>query len=183
MNQYYFTSKVLFREWLSLNVNHEGIWLIFEKGKDAKTLTPQEALDVALCFGWIDGVIKRIDDLKYIKYFAKRRPQSVWSTKNKKSVDELITKGEMTNYGYQAIEVSKKNSRYQQGDQEPFDFSIEDFKKKLKDEHSALGHYEKMSSSVQKIYALYYFSAKKEETRNKRLVEIILRLNKNLKLY
>jgi uncharacterized protein YdeI (YjbR/CyaY-like superfamily) len=183
MNELYFRSQIEFREWLKDNVNHIGVWLIFEKGKDAKTLTPQEALDVALCFGWIDGVIKRIDDFRYIKYFAKRRPHSVWSTKNKKSVEELIKKGEMTILGIQAIELSKQNGRYQQGDQEPIDFSIDDFKKKLQDEHIALSHYEKMSSSVQKIYALQYFTAKKEETRDKRLREIVLRLNQNLKPY
>ena len=183
MNKLYFVSKQEFRTWLSENVNHEGVWLIFEKGKNSKTLSPQEALDVALCFGWIDGVIKRIDEYQYIKYFAKRRPQSVWSTKNKKSVEELIKRGEMTDFGYQAIDISKKNGRYQEADHEPVDFSIDEFKKKLKDEPLALHHYEKMSASIQKIYALHFFTAKKDETRMKRLCEIVEKLNSNLKPY
>jgi uncharacterized protein YdeI (YjbR/CyaY-like superfamily) len=73
-----FANRSSFREWLGANgVTSDGVWLVFDKTKERKTLTANEALEEALCFGWIDGQMQSVDDTKYIKYFARRRPNSV----------------------------------------------------------------------------------------------------------
>lgn len=81
-----FPDRASFRQWLSDNgTNSDGVWLLFGKKGGPKTLTANEALEEALCFGWIDGVMKSIDDQSYKKYFASRRANSKWSEKIKKS--------------------------------------------------------------------------------------------------
>lgn len=80
-----FETRQDFRAWLTENATtSEGVWLIFGKTKQVKTLKAGEALEEALCFGWIDGVMKKVDEHSYLKYFARRRKNSKWSEKNKK---------------------------------------------------------------------------------------------------
>lgn len=80
-----FETRQEFRVWLTENVTtSEGVWLIFGKTKQVKTLKAGEALEEALCFGWIDGVMKKVDEHSYLKYFARRRKNSKWSEKTKK---------------------------------------------------------------------------------------------------
>ena len=85
-----FKTREAFREWLSENCRRrEGVWLEFGKTKEVETLSANDALLEALCFGWIDGVMKKMDDTSYKKYFAPRRAGSKWSQKNKALVQEL----------------------------------------------------------------------------------------------
>ena len=85
-----FETREAFREWLSENCRRrEGVWLEFGKTKEVETLSANDALLEALCFGWIDGVMKKMDDTSYKKYFAPRRAGSKWSQKNKALVQEL----------------------------------------------------------------------------------------------
>ena len=85
-----FSTRTDFRAWLNDNAEKsEGVWLVFGKTKTIVTLSANDALEEALCFGWIDGQMKSIDETMYHKYFAKRRAKSVWSDKNKKLVDRL----------------------------------------------------------------------------------------------
>jgi len=86
-----FEKRSDFRKWLEqTDMNSEGVWLIFRKTKSITSITASEALEEALCFGWIDGLIKSIDDEKYKKYFAPRRKGSKWSAKNKEIIARLI---------------------------------------------------------------------------------------------
>ena len=95
-----FKTREAFREWLSENCRRrEGVWLEFGKTKEVETLSANDALLEALCFGWIDGVMKKMDDTSYKKYFAPRRAGSKWSQKNKALVQELEACGAMTEYG------------------------------------------------------------------------------------
>ena len=88
-----FPSREEFRTWLSENAEKsDGVWLVFGKKKAVKTLTSTEALEEALCFGWIDGQMKSVDDTKYIKYFSRRRAKSVWSVKNNTMVEVRLMK-------------------------------------------------------------------------------------------
>jgi hypothetical protein len=103
-----FQSRNLFREWLCKNYDTSGgIWIVFDKTKPSKTLSANDALEEALCFGWIDGRMKSIDDTKYMKYFARCRPNSPWSDKNKKLVAALCDKGLMTDAGEGAVKNQK----------------------------------------------------------------------------
>lgn len=89
-----FETRALFREWLeNAGTTSDGIWLVFAKTNTLKTLSAHEALEEALCFGWIDGQMQSINEDKYRKYFARRREKSNWSDKNKELARKLIQKG------------------------------------------------------------------------------------------
>ncbi len=177
-----FMNKEEVHSWLiHHHEDHLGIWIKFDKTHKESTLTPEEALDEALCFGWIDGQIQSIDAQFYLKYFAKRRTKSIWSTKNKLSVERLIKDGKMMPPGLLAVELAKKDGRWEKADLAPEDFSLPDFIELLRPNEKALGNYFAMSNSVQKTYAMSYFALKQPESRQRRLVVILDRLEKNLK--
>lgn len=181
MNEYFFQSKEAFLYWMKVHFSSEPIWIIFDKRDIKGKLTQEEALDIALCYGWIDGLVHRIDDIYFKKYFSKRRPKSIWSEKNKRSVERLIQEHKMTKHGLKILKIAKQNGSYDKGDQAPADYSIEVFDELIKPFEVAYQNYQWMSTSIKKIYALSYYTAKKDETRQKRLKEIIKRLEKNLK--
>ena len=109
----YFKTRDEFRNWLSKNCTTSmGIWLVFRKTKEIGTLKADEALEEALCFGWIDGVMKRIDDKSYMKYFSIRRKNSKWSKKNKSLAISLEKRGLMTDFGYAKIKEAKENGQW-----------------------------------------------------------------------
>jgi uncharacterized protein YdeI (YjbR/CyaY-like superfamily) len=179
--EYRFINKDDCLQWFSKHVYHESIWIVFDKRNISEKLTYEQALDIALCYGWIDGQLKKINENEYKRLFARRRPESAWSTKNKNAVDRLTKDGLMTEHGLKVIQVSKENGRYQQADLPPLDFSMESFDLMIKPYELAYNNYTHMSQSIKKTYALSYYTAKKEETRIKRLSQIIERLEKNLK--
>ena len=103
-DQLIFENRNAFREWLIQNhQKNPGIWLVFSKDAGFKTLTANEALEEALCFGWIDGQIKSLDARMYIKRFTPRRKRSSWSERNRKLAAKLIAEGAMTDAGHAAI--------------------------------------------------------------------------------
>ena len=94
-----FANRTEFRAWLEENCQTaSGIWLLFGKAGGPETLTAGEALEEALCFGWIDGQMQKIDDKSYKKYFSTRRANSKWSEKNKALVQKLEAQGIMTDF-------------------------------------------------------------------------------------
>lgn len=177
-----FVNKEEWEKWLNQNysIDH-GIFIIFDKTKRTSTLTSNEALDIALRYGWIDGVIKKIDDDFYMKYFKKRAKKSIWSTKNKTRVNELLSEGLMMPSGLEILEMAKANGCFDKGD-ELVDYNLDLFKELLKEEnYEGYLHFNMFSPSIQKTYASSYFVLKKKETRNNRLKVIINRSLKNLK--
>ena len=178
-----FTSRDQFRNWLKTNcISSGGVWLLFGKSGGPKTITANEALEEALCFGWIDGQIRRIDEKSYIKYFSMRGKNSQWSAKNKLIVEKLEQQGVMTDYGRIKIEEARKNGQWDAP--KPFDITDEQMallSNLLKVHQPACTNFLAMSASVQKTYARAYFDAKTEAGRNKRLSWMIERLNHNLK--
>ena len=108
-----FTDRQAFREWLGkYGTESVGIWLLFCKKGEFVTLSAQDALEEALCHGWIDGQMQSLDDNTYKKYFARRLPESKWSVKNKELAQTLIEKGLMTRQGLEAIERARKNGSW-----------------------------------------------------------------------
>lgn len=178
-----FSNRRKFREWLEKNgAENEGVWLLFGKKGGPATLSANDALEEALCHGWIDGQMQKIDDLRYRKYFARRLKSSNWSEKNKKLAQQLIDKGLMREPGMQCIERAKQNGAWSKSERfVPSDKNVEEFKGLLRDHAVAYGNYLSMSPSVQKTYAGWYLDAKLENTRKTRLLKIVDRLNKNLK--
>ncbi len=99
-----FRTRKDFRKWLLANGAHPGVWLIFGKDSSVETLTAADALEEALCFGWIDGLMKKIDAATYKKYFSPRRKGSRWSERNKQLVAKLIDQHLMTSKGLEVVE-------------------------------------------------------------------------------
>ena len=108
-----FAAREDFRAWLSENcLTSGGVWLLFGKPGGPKTIKAGEALEEALCFGWIDGQMQRIDDTAYRKYFSPRRENSRWSEKNRALAQRLEERGLMTGPGRQKIEEARRNGQW-----------------------------------------------------------------------
>ena len=178
-----FETQKDFREWL--NKNHstcDGIWIVFGKAGGPVTLKYDQALEEALCYGWIDGQVKSIDDVKYVRKFTPRRKNSNWSDRNKKIVAGLIEKGLVMPAGYEAIELAKTEGMWDKKDENTVaGADTQVMMDALKGRQPALQNFMNMSPSVQRTYTAFYQDAKREETRVRRLEKIIDRLNKNLK--
>ena len=178
-----FTSREEFREWLHSHcLTSEGVWLLFGKSGGPKTLKAGEALEEALCFGWIDGQMQRIDDQSYRKYFSMRREKSKWSEKNKALVQKLEERGLMTDSGRKKIEEAKKNGQwYAPKPAEITEEQIAGLFELLKDHEPACTNFTAMPLSVKKTYTRAYFDAKTDAGRKNRIAWMVDRLNKNLK--
>jgi len=178
-----FKNRIEFRQWLEKNHDtHDAVWLVFGKEGRIKTLHPNEALKEALCYGWIDGLIKRVDNDCYIKRFSHRRKKSIWSKRNRDFVDKLVSNGKMTEFGLEEIDRAKRNGSWERPEPPPLSKEqIGEFVKKIEGHEPAYSNLINMPPSVTKIYTMHYMSAKKEETKIRRLGKIIDRLNNNLK--
>lgn len=178
-----FNNREEFRKWLSENCQtSEGVWLLLSKSNGLKTISAVEALEEALCFGWIDGQLQSIDDKTYKKYFSMRRANSKWSEKNKALIKSLEEKGLMTDFGRKKIEEAKNNGQWYAID--PMTFTEEQVKlldEILKKYEPAYTNFQAMPMSVKKTYTRAYFDAKTDEGKKKRIAWIVDRLNKNLK--
>lgn len=172
-----------FRSWLTTHcASDEGAWLIFGKPGGPKTLAASEALEEALCFGWIDGQMQKIDAIAYRKYFCQRRANSKWSEKNKKLAAELEERGLMTEHGRAKIKEAKANGQWDAPKSPAItDEDIERIVEMLVPYETAHANFLRMSPSVRKTYTRAYLDAKTDAGRGKRLAWMVDRLNKNLK--
>jgi len=183
MNRVLFKNRTEFREWLDRNaLSDEGIWLIFGRTGSIETLKAGEALEEALCFGWIDGQVQSIDDSTYVKYFRQRSRTSKWSEKNKSLVAKLESQGLMTDLGRAKIEAAKQNGCWDPPKPEPLTGEqLQQFEDMLRPHETAYANFIKMTRSTRYTYAASYFlGAKTEQGKQKRLSTIIERLNLNM---
>lgn len=178
-----FASRSDFRAWLSANAEtSDGVWLVFGKAKALVTLSANDALEEALCFGWIDGQMKSIDETKYVKYFAQRRPKSLWSEKNQKTVETLRERGLMTGLGERAVEAARRDGMWDAPRRDPItEEQVAAFAEKLVGISPAHENFANMSQSVRSTYTRRYLSFKTEEARQRDFAKIVDRLNRNLK--
>lgn len=177
-----FASRGDFHAWLSENAQStDGAWLVFGKSKAIVTLSASDALEEALCFGWIDGQLKSVDDVSYIKYFKQRSENSKWSEKNKSLAEKLELQGLMTDFGRAKIETAKQNGNWDAPKAEPMtEEQVRAFEDILKTHETAWTNYEKMPRSARKAYAASYIYTKTEAGQQNRLNTIIERLYLNL---
>lgn len=175
-----FAYREEFRKWLSENcTSSDGVWLLFGKSGDPKTVKAEEALEEALCFGWIDGQMQSIDDRTYKKYFAERRAKSKWSDKNKAIVKSLEERGLMTDFGREKIEEAKKNGQWDAPDLMSLgEEGIAVLSSLLQGYEPANTNFQAMPLSVKKTYARAYFDAKTDAGKQNRLAWIVDRLTK-----
>ncbi len=178
-----FSDRAQFREWLVENcLSEDGVWLLFGKAGGPKTIKANEALEEALCFGWIDGQMQSIDEKSYKKYFSMRRANSKWSEKNKALVKMLEDKNIMTEFGRKKIVEAKQNGQWNAPKAVPItDEQIAELSCILQAFETAYSNFQAMSLSVKKTYAKAYLDAKTEQGREKRIAWMVERLNKNLK--
>ena len=179
-----FESRDGFREWLYENcLSSAGIWVLFGKAGGPKTIKAKEALEEALCFGWIDGQMQKIDDKTYKKYFSMRREKSKWSDKNKELVKKLEAQGRMTDFGRKKIEDAKKNGQWDAVNPLAVitEEQIAQLSAILESYEPAYTNFQAMSFSVKKTYTRAFFDAKTDAGREKRIAWMVDRLNKNLK--
>jgi uncharacterized protein YdeI (YjbR/CyaY-like superfamily) len=183
MNEKMFKNREEFRMWLKENaLSDNGLWLVFDKQKKSSSISASEALEEALCFGWIDGQMESIDENFYKKYFKQRRKDSNWSEKNKKLIEKLESQKIMTKYGREKVKYAKENGLWDSPKKEELtDELIFQFESMIKQNKSAYTNFIKMTKSVRKAYAgSYFFGSKTEEGKQKRLNTIIERLKMNL---
>ncbi len=178
-----FAGREEFRKWLQEHcLSEEGVWLLFGKTGGPKTIKAGEALEEALCFGWIDGQMQSIDEKTYKKYFSMRREKSKWSEKNKKLTQSLEERGLMTDFGRKKIEEAKKNGQWDAvNSMTVTEEQIAHLSALLEDYEPACTNFQAMSLSVKKTYTRAYFDAKTDAGREKRIAWMVDRLNRNLK--
>lgn len=179
-----FAARGEFRSWLEENCRTSpGVWLLRGKPGGPKTLKAGEALEEALCFGWIDGQMESIDEKSYRKYFSLRREKSKWSEKNKALVKSLEERGLMTELGREKIREAKENGQWDAPDLmvTVAEEQVAQLATLLEGREPALTNFRAMPPSVRKTYARAYFDAKTDAGRQKRLAWLVDRLDKNLK--
>lgn len=187
----FFNSRESFRSWLEKNHDRSsGVWMIFyKKHANIECIKYNEALEEALCFGWIDSIIKKIDNDQYVRKFTPRTNTTKWSELNKKIVLALIKKGKMTEEGLKKIDIYLKTGKVDweskdlKREKEKKEFDVPDFiLKEFTKNEPALTNFNNLSQTYRRHYILWITNAKREETILNRLKESIELLKENRKL-
>ena len=181
----YISNRKEWRKWLK--ENHDvvrEVWLIYYKKHTGKPRIPyDDAVEEALCFGWIDSTVKRIDDEKYCQKFTPRKDKSNWSEHNKNRVAKMIKMGKMTTAGMDKIKAAKKNGEWYKTAEAVKEFEMpSELSRLLSVNKKANDFFNNLTPSHQKQYLGWIASAKKVETREKRAKEAITFLKKKQKL-
>lgn len=167
-----FKSTKAFEKWLSVNqAKSSGIWLqIFKKDSGIKTVTYSEALDVALCYGWIDGQKNKYDENSWLQKFTPRRTKSMWSKRNSEHVTRLIKDKRMQPAGLKEITSAKADGRWEQAYDSPSNMKVpEDFLMALAKNKKAEAFFKTLNKANTFAIAWRLQIAKKPETRDKRM--------------
>lgn len=175
LEEHYFKTAKEWRKWLlKHHDNSTGVYLIFYKVNSQKpSMRWEEAVREALCFGWIDSTVKRIDDECRRQLFTPRKPKSVWSKLNKTHIEELQQKKLMHESGLRKIEVAKKDGSWTALDAVENLIIPDDLQQAFISNELAYTNYQAFSKSYKKGYLYWLNSAKRAATREKRINEII----------
>ena len=171
-----FESALDWSKWLvEHHSREEGIWLrFFKKGSGVVSINYDEALDEALCYGWIDGQVKRFDAQSYLQKFTPRRSRSVWSKRNVDHVARLIAAGKMTLAGLKQVDAAKADGRWQRAYDSPSTMRVpDDFLNALAKNRKAKDFFQTLNRANLYAIAWRLQTAKKAETRERRLRTII----------
>lgn len=164
------------RDWLQQHhASSTAIWVIYLKKQPAFTWS--DAVDEALCFGWIDSTRRTLDDEKFLQFFTRRKPKSTWSRINKEKVKILIETGKMQPAGMEAIRVAKENGSWALLDDVEALKIPKDLAAAFRAHPGTKARFNKLSRSAQKLYLAQLLFAKKPETRQKRINEILLNMH------
>lgn len=191
LNHIFFKTQKSFRDWLRKNHDRNpGIWIIFyKKHTTINGMSYREALEEALCFGWIDSIVKKIDDDQYVRKFTPRKNIKNWSDLNKKIVIGLIQTGKMTEAGLKKIDIYLETGKVDWKIEEPQkvknkpEFNVPDYiLLEFGKNEPALTNFQALTKTNKQYYIGWITSAKRDETILKRLQESIDLLKENKKL-
>jgi len=177
-------NKKQWRKWLEVNhKNCNEAWLIHHKKPSCKKgISISEAVEEALCFGWIDSRLKKIDEKRFVLKYSPRKQKSIWSKINKEKAQELIASGKMTQAGLEKIQQAKKQGLWDkpytnlQKEELP-----SDLKKSLVENKTAWNNFQNFANSYRNTYIYWINSAKTQITRKKRIIEVVKRAALNKK--
>jgi uncharacterized protein YdeI (YjbR/CyaY-like superfamily) len=180
---FYAKSQKEWRKWLEKNHQSEkSVWLIiYKKESGTPSVYYTDAVDEAICFGWIDSKPNKRDDESYYQFFAKRNPKSNWSKVNKGKVSKLLEKGLITKSGLEAIETAKQNGTWTALDKVEEMIIPEDLQKAFNKNKTAFAYFDKFPRSSKRNILEWIMNAKRPETRQKRIEETVELAEKNIK--
>jgi uncharacterized protein YdeI (YjbR/CyaY-like superfamily) len=181
----YFQTRADWRDWLSKNhAIATCVWFFFyKKSTGKKGVTLDEAVEEAICFGWIDGKLKRVDESRFMVRFSIRKDNSVWSQINRLRAEKLIADGKMTSAGLTKIEQAKESGYWDKAytnkikDELPVDLL-----EALQKDKKALDNFQHFANTYQNMYVGWVNSAKNNETRKRRIDKIVEQARRNKKL-
>lgn len=179
----YFENVLQWRHWLHENHRqHSGVELIFYKVEsEMPSMRWEEAVQVAICYGWIDSTVRKLDHQRRKQVFTPRKPKSVWSQVNKKYTEELLRAGLMHESGLKVIEAAKQNGSWESLDAVEDLIIPEDLQLAFEKNAEALAFFEQLSKTYRKSYLYWLNQAKRAETRNGRITEIVRLCAQNIK--
>jgi uncharacterized protein YdeI (YjbR/CyaY-like superfamily) len=174
--QFYPQSAAEWRTWLQEHhIAQSSVWVVYYKKQTGiPTLTWSEAVDEALCFGWIDSVKKKLDEQRSIQYFSKRKPTSMWSKINKDKVDVLIANGKMMPAGMACIDIARQNGTWSMMDEAETLEMPPDLQAALAAVPGTTDFFVAQSRSRRKSMLQWLLMAKMPATRARRVQEIVL---------
>lgn len=169
-------SRSDWQSWLDANhADASEVWLVIQKKHShAAGILLDEAVEEALCYGWIDSTLNTRDDQSYLLRFTPRKPGSVWSMNNIRRVEKLQATGRMMEAGLAAVQAGKESGEWQGAiDRENPEFTPPDLEQALNQEPEAADAYSKLPGSIRKRYAYWVQSAKQKGTRRRRIAEVL----------
>ncbi|HTN47475.1 MAG TPA: YdeI/OmpD-associated family protein [Flavipsychrobacter sp.] len=181
-----FKTQKEFETWIAKNhERQEGILLlVYKKDSGIKSITIQEALDVALCWGWIDGIRKSHDEVSYIQKYTPRRKKSIWSKINVANVERLAGQGKMQPAGWAEVEKAKADGRWEKAYESQRDMQVpEDFIKAVSEHEDALAFFEGLSKQNKFAIAFRLHNIKKQETRERKIKEFVTMMKEERKFH
>ncbi len=181
-----FESERAWEQWLEAHhAESDGVWLkLAKKGSGVPSVAYAEAVTVALCFGWIDSQSRRLDDRFYVQRFTPRRARSVWSKVNCARALELIAKGRMRPAGLREVQAAQADGRWEAAYDSPRTASVpDDLQAALDENPAALAFFEQLDSRNRYAILHQIQTAKRPETRQKRIAKFMAMLAEGKRLY
>jgi uncharacterized protein YdeI (YjbR/CyaY-like superfamily) len=181
-----FSSQDEWEAWLDAeHAASDGVWVKFaKKGSGVRTVVYAEALDVALCYGWIDSQVMTLDDRFYLQKFTPRRSRSKWSQINRDKVEQLTKAGRMKPAGLEQVELAKADGRWDASYPSPSTIEVpDDLQKALDANPKAAEFFATLSGSNRYAFLYRLHDAKKPETRARRLEKFVGMLERGEKIY
>ena len=179
-----FLDREEWRKWLEENhSSKKEIWVVIHKKKSGKKgLKYHEAVEEAICFGWIDSKMQSIDTERFRQRFSPRRKSSIWSKSNKEKAEKMIQAEKMTQAGFETINEAERNGKWDIAYSSKMPLAVpKDLAKALKENELAWKNFEKFSNSTKLQYIYWVNSAKKDETRRKRIIVVVKKASQKIK--